>query len=641
MRSQNASPNEQVLAGLAMLKVNWDARRGDLIDNFIPFVGEVFQQASTSVLTLDELLHGVRSLFGFAIPTKVMRTLLHRATRQKLAVKEASGYRRNEEAVSQFELTTAYRQVLREHEAVVTALIQHAKQAHNTQWLRDDAERALLSYLKEHAFAMLAAAVTGDPLPLQGNRPKGAGYIVATFVIAAEASRPDLFSSLESLAKGSFLASALALPDIGQASKSFEGVKIFLDTLFLLRALGYAGQTLEAEHREVLDLLYRENAQLRCFEHTVAEMQRVLRAAGDLLANPRRIYGLFEVVDFFRTAGWRASDVELEASRLERRLRGLRMSIEPVPPFKEELSLDEDLLETLLEREMYHGTREAVIHDLDSITAIHRLRVGKCPPRIERSAAIFITSSGGLVRASNTLFRGECAAGEAVPWCLLDDVFAAIVWLKRPVHAPDLPTKRLIASAYAALNPTPAVWRQYLKEVENLRQRGELTEDDYYLLRLSIEAKRSLMDITLGQRATVSALTVQDVLDQARSAARHDVVGQLDEERRRREAAEARTHRVEERARSLAVSGAKVISWTGFVAVTLVLGAATLLSWFRSVLRGSWAVVATVLLGILTVASVLALLFGGSVREWRRGLEVRLSRRLESLLLRLFGIRAG
>lgn len=641
VRNQNISSNEQVLAGLAMLKVNWDNRLGDLVDNFIPFVGEVLQQAPNPVLSLDEVLDGVRNRFGFAIPTKVMRTILHRATRQHLAAKEPAGYRRNEDVVRQYELTSTYRQVLREHESVVAALVQHAQGKHGTTWSTDDAERALLGYLKDHAFAMLTAVASGDPIPLEGTQPKGAGYLVATFVIWAEASQPSLFASLESLARGSFLASALALPDIGGAAKSFERVRVFLDTLFMLRALGFAGQAMESEHREVLDLLYQEDAQLRCFDHTVAEMQRVLRAAGELLVNPRRVYGLFEVFDFFRSAGWSRSDVEFEASRLERRLQGLRIAIEPAPPFREELSLDEDLLETLLEREMYHGTREALLHDIDSVTAIHRLRNGHCPPQVERAKAIFITSTKGLVRASNSLFRRECTADETVPWCLPDDMFATIVWLKKPLHAPDLPAKRLIASAYAALNPAPAIWRQYLREVDKLRNREEITEDDYYLLRLSIEAKRSFMDLMLDQQKPVSSQTVHDVLDRARTATRRDVEGQLANERRRREAAEARTYRVQERGRNLAVRTARFISWAGFAALALVLGAATLLSWYRGDLSGGWVGLRTLLLGVLAIATLLTLLLGGSVREWRRGLEVRLSHRLESILLGLFGMREG
>src|SRR5207249_4866764 len=105
-------------------------------------------------------------------------------------------------------------------------------------------------------------------------------------------------------------------------------------------------------------------------------------------------------------------------------------------------------------------------HDLDSLTAIYRLRQGEFPYRLELSRAIFVTTNSSLAKASSRFFREEYGdAASRVPHCTLDHVLAMIVWLKTPLKAPNLPRVRIIADSYAALNPPVALWKEYLDEI--------------------------------------------------------------------------------------------------------------------------------------------------------------------------------
>ena len=102
--------------------------------------------------------------------------------------------------------------------------------------------------------------------------------------------------------------------------------------------------------------------------------------------------------------------------------------------------------------------------------------------------------------------------------------------LKQPQKAPDLPHSVIIADCYAALSPSDALWLKYIEEVENIRSRDDISEEDYYILRFSSHARDALMDVTLGEPEIITEGTVKEILRRAHEAIR------AEEEQRRREA---------------------------------------------------------------------------------------------------------
>jgi hypothetical protein len=97
-----------------------------------------------------------------------------------------------------------------------------------------------------------------------------------------------------------------------------------------------------------------------------------------------------------------------------------------------------------------------------------------------------------------------------------------MLWLREPTAMPDLPRDRIIADAYAALNPKPELWLKYNEEIERLRTEGHLEEDDVVFLRYGKEAQEALMDETRGNPDAFTAGTVTQVLQRSREVAKAD-----------------------------------------------------------------------------------------------------------------------
>jgi hypothetical protein len=486
-------------------------------------------------------------------------------------------------------------------------------------------------------------------------------YLVNAFVAHLNERDPGGFEFIETVVKGVMLANVFYLPDLGAVNQRFENVEFYFDTPLLLKALGLDGDAPKVASRELLDLLYQQNALLRCFEHTRDEVYGVLDASAHALR--RGVAGYGPTHEYLVRAGYRASDVELIIASLDRRLEGLRVHVKPRPLFTESLGVDENHLEATLSEEVNYRRPEALHHDLDSLTAIHRLRQGENVRRVELCRAIFVTTNSGVVRAAMRFFDGEGVVA-SVPCAILDYTLATLAWLKQPLGAPELPRKRILADCFAALNPSEALWVRYLAEIDRLKREGDITEEDYYLLRYSSEARVALMDRTLGDVSAFSGGLVEEVLEVARASARAQVEEAFIAERTRREEAERRAAEAERetvgtrraaqaqreaqlnRINEIATTVGKWTSRVVFYALTLVILAALILTVprpFPSVPDSfQRAILPLVLLGlfVLLLLSMANLVLGTTVQSVSRRLEVRVSHRVEGWLQKIVRVTA-
>jgi hypothetical protein len=144
-----------------------------------------------------------------------------------------------------------------------------------------------------------------------------------------------------------------------------------------------------------------------------------------------------------------------------------------------------------------------------------------------------------MASASEEYFPKQYGAGTA-PLCITDRHFTTIAWLKTPLSAPDLPRRRVIADSLAALQPTPALWRRYKLAIKRARDKGDVTYEQYAVLRHSGPAKRALMDVTLGDVEAYTEGTIAEILERAAESMRADLQESLAREREALEQARAR-----------------------------------------------------------------------------------------------------
>jgi hypothetical protein len=165
---------------------------------------------------------------------------------------------------------------------------------------------------------------------------------------------------------------------------------------------------------------------------------------------------------------------------------------------------------------------------------VYKLRGGRESQFLEESGALFVTANSGLCSVATEFFIGEkYMEGTSVPVAVPDYALTTLLWVKTPMNAPSLPTTVLIAECYAALQPNARLWTKYMETVERLQQAGQITPDEYYLLRHSQLSHKELMSVSMGDEAAITANTVQEMLHTVIMSIRKDDLAALDAERKR------------------------------------------------------------------------------------------------------------
>lgn len=642
--------NQSTLASLAILKVNWDDKGHDYADNFLPFVLEAINESEDREISVPALQKQIREDFGLIIPQGALNTLLRRAERRS-AVKREHGVfvRVAEPALSDF--ARERQEVVRKQAALVEKLVLFVQTKYDIVLTSDEAESALLKHLQESCIPILAAATEGCPIPPIKHSVKHAEFVVSAFTVHLHEMDPEGFAFLEAIAKGNMLATALFIPEIGQAAKKFKGLTVYIDTQILLRALGLEGVAFREPAVELLTLLYEMNVNLACFDITYGELRRILDAAQNALKEPSHLKrGTFSVYENFVTEGFRASDVEMIIAGLERSLKHLHVNVKERPAHLVSYSLNETKLSEIVRQELPHQGADAQRHDIDCMTSIHRLRRGQAKSSIESCEQLFITTNNSLARASARFFIEEHER-LTVPLCVNDHTMATLAWVKNPTLVSDWARNRLIADSVAALRPSNELWKKYRTEVARLQDRGEITEEDCNLLRFSMVARNALVDSTLGSPDAFTHGTVKEVLEVARAQIRKDDLAALSAEKEKRLVAEATAEARDVQIRNqLAKQSAKIatvafacgkfVRWTSYALLSSIAIAGFVLTLPATALPFDepkhWLV--PIVIFIFGLLAIWNLQEGGAIRAIARNLETKTAKAAERKLLKIFGL---
>jgi hypothetical protein len=469
---------------LAVLKVNSDKLGTDLIEQFVPFVGECLRANPTTAVSAVDVQAQLHESFGLQLPIGALRVVLQRCAKRGLVRRTNNIYEPDAEAIAALpNLSVERQQALREQNALYARLCTFAERYYEVVWTAAYAEDLLLRFVALRAAPLLEVTIEGAPIVSMRTATAGGDeQIVEAFVVYLYENDPVGYGYLASLTKGSVLASALYLDaDIGNAGRSFNKVTFYIDAPILVRALGFCPPAQAGAARELFNLLTADGARLACFTHSLKEIDGILDRARQTVADPRRHSATCgETTLHFLESGVSASDIAEYQDSLRERIGNLGIYIRDKPETTRDNSVDESALEKAL-TPLYKNPGP-VLADVESLTAIHRLRGASAERRLEDAGAVFVTSNQGLARTANEFFRAEVGRHTA-PLALADHVLATLAWLKRPGHAPDLPAKLVVADCYAALCPPDDTWPAYIAQLRKLVDERVISEPEYQVLR--------------------------------------------------------------------------------------------------------------------------------------------------------------
>lgn len=545
------------------------------MDSYLPFVLHCLEELEKPEVSTIDLQARLQTQFDQELPHAVLKRILHRAHTEERLRYEQGVYTVKPEAVAGCSLASDIADVERSRAQLVDALADFSATEFNVEWDEETARSQLGAYINGFSSQVLAAAIGGEHLASGAAKSNANQYIMQRFAARVSRRYLDLFDILLSLVKGRMLADALFfVSDEKGSPPTLSNVEIYLDGPPLLYVLGYAGPELQAPYSELLAMLDRQEAIVRCFEHSVTEAREIMDAAAARANAGGSTSGYHgDVVAHLVRSGKSSLDIEMLSNRLETDL--LKLSINPVqtPPRKPHLQPDEEDLAERLQKVLKYGNRLARDRDIDSLTAVHRLRDGKEFRDLEKAKAVFVTHNFNLFRISTQFFRQKDR--RTIPPCLFDMSLATMLWLREPAAQPNLPQDRIEATAYAALNPDDQLWAKYNAAIDKLQASGDVNEDDAIFLRYDRDAQEALMDETRGDHEAFTEGTIAQVMERARENLLADTRAERDTAVDAVDTASHELGLTHARVRSIAVGGGQAVASgvVGIVGVALLLGA--------------------------------------------------------------------
>lgn len=271
-------------------------------------------------------------------------------------------------------------------------------------------------------------------------------------------------------------------------------VTFFFDTRPLLRLLGFEGEYQKAVYRELIGQISMRKGRLAVFDHTIDEVDGILKDCERWVEDPGYDARLASPsLRFFVERNYSASDIVLFRSQLSSTLKtygittvdgGYRQGV--VRDMIDEQKLYETIVWRYQENaDSFEEYQKASViqRDVKSVSAVARLREGRPAKQIKDAVAIFVTSNVTLAHAVSEFFRQSQIDVDTIPECVTDRFVGTVLWLDSPVQIVNAQHHRLIADSTAALSPSPELLMQWTNELNKMRDRDDLDDEQYYFLR--------------------------------------------------------------------------------------------------------------------------------------------------------------
>jgi hypothetical protein len=631
------------LIGYAVLKANYDASAPTYIESFGGFVLAAMAAQESRYVQRNQIARYLSAEFGLRIPDLVIGRMLKKLRRSESVVQVSpEAHQLTEKGAA--EAPTVTEQAVRfEREQAELAL--HFKDFVDREFpshaaLLDESESdALARYFDRNAVPILKQSLHGKSAGKESEEA-GINYLISRFVTHLAATDQVRFGYVEDASKGAVLASVLTLDTLGFA-ESMSKVQLFFDTPVILNALGLHGGVFENSSQQLLSLAREQGATLAVFEHSLKEVDGILDSAEHSLRMPNS-KSTNAVYLHMVESGMSASDLAVVRRQVPALLRDLAIRIVEKPDSYKQFGLDEAGLETKLQEKVRYMQSAARLYDVDSLSAVHRLRRGSTTRHLEECAAVLVTSNTGVVRAANE-FSSE---RHPFPLAITEEALAGLLWVRSPTASEAATRQQLVATAYAGMQPNGSLWSKYLAEVDKLEKRAEISPDEAIILRSTSTGREALMEETLGDPEEVTPDAPLAVLKRVREQLVQPLEEELDLAKLRQsqvstsaqevkdllEASRSELRRLqEERDRADASRRARGRRWATRVvrgplfAFAAAAVAAAVLSLLGVALPGQAAFPLVVAAVVLVALSAVRQFIPGTLLDWLRPIEERLA----------------
>ena len=464
----------KTLISTAMLTAIFEQTKKSNIDLIAPFVLFIISKNEYGV-TEEKIITQMEDEFSFLdFPRAVLKIIINKLKKEKKIELKNKKYLLLGNAKKEIDLfNDRHLNASRETKELIDALWNYLKNYTTIKTNYNNVKIAFGAFLDKNGYIIYN---NFNPQNLKVKNNDRLQFFIAKFIENQYNNQTKEFKLLINIIEGLLLANVIYLQVTPDNTTNLNKLNCYFDTPFLLRILGFKEKEDNESAVELIDLLKKQGATIKCFTHSFNEVQSILRNYIDNrkigIINPTKTLESLDIEEYNIT------ELNELYMNLEDIFKEKGILIEDKPKYekikynksKYEDQIDEKKLkEIIIDRYNNKDIKDIIVdNDIDSISAIMRLREGKKIQKFEECNAIFVTSNHDLRTATKQLLKINERI-EISP--VISDVdLTAIMWLRSLKDNPTLPKDKLIENARALLKPTPNIIEEFNKCLDKIKK---------------------------------------------------------------------------------------------------------------------------------------------------------------------------
>lgn len=346
-------------------------------------------------------------------------------------------------------------------------------------------------------------------------------YAFYKYVIYMYKTDYELFKVIQKFCMGYIVANALSLDNISSSNIIFKNKKIFFDTNFILRLLGLEGEFYQNSYIGIVDVLKENNCKLYVFPHTYDEIKNILETAKTNLNNTNELSP--EVQKYFWNNNKTEGDIVLLIATLDKKLNNLGIFISRVAYDStnskdqiDEQALYDEIINIYSKRKNFdEKTKSDMIwNDVKSMALIYRDIKLIRAYSIQTLQDVFITTNQGLAYACKNFDKTLGKKENAIAPCMTDIFLGTILWVQNPIRYDKYNEKQILASCYSSVKLDNKSLSKFSIELENLKEKQKITNEDYMLMKDYKVVEDMLSDKIMGNSDNIDEKTTFEVIQE-------------------------------------------------------------------------------------------------------------------------------
>lgn len=507
----------------ATLKVLFDANIANTyLDVYIPFIKYAIKKTHniSNIIVIKDIKQLLKTEFELLIPTHVIEILLRKIPQNEVTSDHGIFY-----TTSLFNLDTTLEDSISKNKSRLDRFInKFVNSEYNKRTLNHDKSSKLFIDFVNKYYKELLNSIQDYSLLDKSVMNLDEVYL-AKYIDNIIKLSVDDYSFFEDVLFGWLMADILInIQDNDIYANNINTLYIYIDTPILLALLDLDNFELFEAMNEMMNIVKKMNIKVRIFRHNIREAIKVINAIQIQLYNvDLKVYNtrFLASINYLRDKKMLKSTLDDLICDIDTRINKLGIEIEDKPSYNDtyyqidELTLHKDLVKHYKGDIFYTNTSDLELRaqtDVDSISAITRLRKGNWTNRLFESRFIFVTDNYCLVKMAKEIVCTE-EYSDQIPPAISDVNLTTILWIQNPIN--DKVIKSKIASELVSIIQPPAnFWRSWSQAVLNAK---DLSDDERVFLQYSKVVRELLFDVTNYIPRSVDATTVHLVLEKLRN----------------------------------------------------------------------------------------------------------------------------